>query len=206
MAYDRSDTYTSIKQSVASIGEWIEEKCEPIAYWLGIAIFGLSALSALIAVVITWAENGFWKALLTAVGSVIALGIFFYVVSIAAGIGRYVIRIISLAFKNIYVLEIVILVILSVLYFSSDQWAVASMVTDWGADKELVQTEPQTKKYRCTASKVLNVRESPSSDAKVIGAIRAGDVVEVYELENGYARIIYNGKDAYANLSYLEAI
>ena len=206
MAYDRSDTYTNIKQSVASIGEWIEEKCEPIAYWLGMGIFGLSALSALIAVVVTWVQNGFFKALLTAVGSLIALGIFFYIVSIAAGIGGYVIRFISLAFKNLYVLEIVILIVLSVIYFSSDQWKEDSQITRWGTDMEYVQSEVQAKKYKCTASKILNVREAPSSDAKVIGAIRSGDVVEVYDISDGYARIIYNGQDAYANISYLEAI
>ncbi len=49
----------------------------------------------------------------------------------------------------------------------------------------------------------LNVRNSGNENASVIGRLTNGDRVYVHQTENGWAKITYNGKDAYVNQDYL---
>ncbi len=63
-------------------------------------------------------------------------------------------------------------------------------------------TAPQTTPYRCTAN-VLNVRTSPSANGSKLGTIKRNDIVYVYDVSNGFARIRFNGRDAYVSMKYL---
>ena len=68
------------------------------------------------------------------------------------------------------------------------------------------QTEvvtPVTRTYRCTA-KVLNIRTAPNTSSTVIGTLRKGQQVEVYDTDNGFAQISYNGRTGYVSLKYLD--
>lgn len=206
MIGSNTDIYSKIKNTVSGIGEWIEDRSDTVSYWLAIVVVGIAVISAVIGVITTWIHNGFGKALITAVISVIALGIFIYIVSIAASLGRFAVKILSYAFKNIYILELVILVLLSLAYFSSGKWEAASQELSLMSVKSEQPQEPQVEQYRCTARKVLNIRVAPSSDAKVIGSINSGDVVDVYGISDGFALIKYDGEDAYVSLKYLEKI
>ena len=195
--------YSKIKTSVADIGEWIEDNSESVAYWIAIVIFGLSVLGTVIALIVNWVQNGFWKTILPAVGAAIALGILYYVVVVAAAIGGLVVKVISWFFKNIYVLEIAILVALGIIFFTSK--GADLFQTQYMNYQEEIAAEPQTVAYKCVA-KVLNVRVAPDSKAKAVGSLKSGDVVEVYGLSDGFARIKYNGNDAYVSLEYLQRV
>ncbi len=59
--------------------------------------------------------------------------------------------------------------------------------------------------YRVTPKIGLNVRSGPSTSYKILGALVCGTVVEVTAIENGWASIQYNGKDAYVSAKYLKA-
>lgn len=206
MAY-YTDFYSWLKDAVENIRDWIDDNSDKVLYWLVIVVFGLSTLGAIIAAIVTWVDDGFWKAFWQALGSAIALGIGFYVLSIIAGIGTFVAGLFKYLFANIYVLEIVVLVLLGLAYFNSAHWANNAGNFDFSfadrARQEQVQI-PQYEMYICTASKVLNVRETPDPDGKVVGAIRAKDRVAVYEItDNGFARIKYNGNDAYISTKYI---
>ena len=59
-------------------------------------------------------------------------------------------------------------------------------------------------KYRVTAKSSLNVRSYASAQAPVLSSIDRGEVVEVYEIENGWAKIEYEGTSAYISAKYIE--
>jgi hypothetical protein len=52
----------------------------------------------------------------------------------------------------------------------------------------------------------LSVRTSPSVKAEVIGKLYPNQTIHVHEIRNGWATIIFNGKYAYVNASYLKVI
>ncbi len=53
--------------------------------------------------------------------------------------------------------------------------------------------------YTITSSSPLNVRNDASPTAEIIGTLPSGSQVDVYDIENGWARILY--KDFYAYIS-----
>ena len=63
--------------------------------------------------------------------------------------------------------------------------------------------KPITKTYVCTSRSTLNVRQSPNSSARIIGKLRSGEEVEVYDVIGDFAKIRYNGSEGYASLKYL---
>lgn len=66
--------------------------------------------------------------------------------------------------------------------------------------------EAAASQVRCTSDNV-NIRASASTDAESLGKTSKGDVYTRYEeMENGWSKIDYNGKEAYIKSDYLEAI
>ncbi|MEM1504595.1 SH3 domain-containing protein [Domibacillus sp. 8LH] len=68
------------------------------------------------------------------------------------------------------------------------------------------QTEAATvnKHYKVKVDTKLNVREKPSPKARVVGSLKNGTIVFVYNTEpGGWSKIKYNGKAGYAASSYL---
>ncbi|MFD3448771.1 SH3 domain-containing protein [Microbacteriaceae bacterium 4G12] len=61
------------------------------------------------------------------------------------------------------------------------------------------QTEPAS--VNATA---LNVRSTPSTSGSLVGLLKQGDSVNIIEKANGWAKIQYNGKEAYVSLSFLQ--
>lgn len=70
--------------------------------------------------------------------------------------------------------------------------------------KALTEVRQSTMTYECTARKSLKVRNAPNVSAQQIGSLMAGEVVEVYEIVDGFAKIRYNGNDGYASMEYLK--
>ncbi|MBW7651781.1 N-acetylmuramoyl-L-alanine amidase [Anoxybacillus sp. ST4] len=54
-----------------------------------------------------------------------------------------------------------------------------------------------------TAS-LLNVRQSPSTTSTVVGKLSKGQVVDVYDINGYWAKIVYNGQFAYVHKTYVK--
>lgn len=63
-------------------------------------------------------------------------------------------------------------------------------------------TQPKT--YTVTAKGNLNLRANPSTDAKVLTAVKYGTVVTVEEWAGNWAKITYNGKTGWVSGDYLK--
>jgi hypothetical protein len=59
-------------------------------------------------------------------------------------------------------------------------------------------------RYEVTANTFLNIRSAASVDAPVVGIINRGGEVDVYSIENGWAKIAYDGGYAYVSSDYLK--
>lgn len=60
------------------------------------------------------------------------------------------------------------------------------------------------KSYKVTAKSGLNVRSGPSTSYGKYGALVCGAKVQVESIENGWAKVSYNGKTAYVSASYIK--
>lgn len=66
------------------------------------------------------------------------------------------------------------------------------------------KAEASTGQHTVNVETILNVREKPSSKAKVVGSLKKGTVVYVYNTEpGGWSKIKYKNKAAYVASSYL---
>lgn len=61
-----------------------------------------------------------------------------------------------------------------------------------------------TSRYRVVVESKLNVRQQPSTQSKVVGALPDGDFVEVYGIKNGWAEIAFHGQHAYIASRYIK--
>lgn len=58
--------------------------------------------------------------------------------------------------------------------------------------------------YTVSTKSILNVRCEASTDGYVIGSLQNGATIEVYEINNNWARINYRGRTAYVSAQYLK--
>ena len=71
------------------------------------------------------------------------------------------------------------------------------------AQQEAMEASAQTVK----ATDIVNIRASASTDAESYGKAEVGDTYKRYEeMENGWSKIDYNGKEAYIKSEYLEVV
>lgn len=55
-------------------------------------------------------------------------------------------------------------------------------------------------------SRSLNVRQAPDQNAKIIGSIKLGTLIEVKSISNGWAEIVFNDKQAYVSANYVKFV
>jgi hypothetical protein len=67
--------------------------------------------------------------------------------------------------------------------------------------KRTVAANGKTGVVNCYA---LNVRSGPSTSYSKVGMLYIGDIVYVYEVEDGWAKIDFNGAQRYASAKYLD--
>jgi len=58
--------------------------------------------------------------------------------------------------------------------------------------------------YKVEVKNTLNIRSEPNNNAAIIGKVKNNQVVYVFDIQNGWARIKYNNKDAYVSSQYLK--
>lgn len=69
--------------------------------------------------------------------------------------------------------------------------------------KEVKEAKPKLKDY--TVKAMLNFREGPSKDHKVLQVLKAGDVVNVESIEGKWAKCYFNKKPGYVMTDYIVA-
>lgn len=52
---------------------------------------------------------------------------------------------------------------------------------------------------------VLNVRENPTTESKVVGKLLNGNKIDVQNTENGWSKITLDGKDAFVSAEFTKA-
>ena len=115
------------------------------------------------------------------------------------GICQLIIYLIDKMFSSWAGFIIGIIVIGSI--FLTYKFVGSSAITSDQAHTEVYQA---TTTYVCTARKSLKVRISPDANAQQIGSLMSGEEVDVYEVVDGFAKILFNGSEGYASIKYLK--
>lgn len=200
-SYSSDNWWSRINNFVIGIGNWFAEHNSNITGILALILLVLAWLYFAISVIGIWREDGFFSALIF---GVIGGVIFYYVSMIAAGILIWVatiaLAIVRFVFYNIYTLLITLILIICVTQCNG-QTISSSQSHAISASSSI-----QNHSYRCTARTYLRVRTAPNLQSSEIGKINNGEVVEVYDTQDGFAKIKYGDNFGYASLKYLKKI
>ena len=188
--------FNRFNDSIEDIGNWFADNSDSVLGWMSMIVIGLIVISGIIAVISTWIKDGFLMALLVAGIALVVCGIAVTVASVVIAIA---VNVIMYAFRLIFWNGWTFLIALAL---GAGGIAYAALSSDSSAVSAVETVATQYDRYECIA-KVLNVRQSPTKNSKVLGTLRKGDVVEVKELSNGFARIDFNGREGYASVQYL---
>lgn len=187
---------------VANIGNWFAEKAEDVLGWVSLAAMIFIFITCLVKVITTWVDDGFWMALLMAIGVCIAGVIAWYVAAVVIVIG---VNVVMYGFRFLFWNGWTLLIALAL---GIGGWTYSKYKSPSYNYKPAVKTEvytPTYNKYRCTAA-TLNVRINPNKTSRILGTLHKGQEVEVTGTEKGFAAIDYNGQRGYASLKYLTKI
>ena len=69
--------------------------------------------------------------------------------------------------------------------------------------KEVKETKPKLKKY--VTNVILNFREGPSKNSKVLKVLQVGDVVKVESIDDKWAKCYVDEKPGYVMVDYIVA-
>lgn len=192
-----------MNNAIKGFGERIDDSIDslssPTAWTIIIGIIG--AIGLIAAAIST--DSIFWGIVVVFFG----LGIGYYAVFIGGAVISFIVRFILYIFRylfyNIYTVILAVLIAVGVIIGPR----INELIDNRSGAKTVVvapkvNTEVTTT-YYCTASGVLNIRSSPNKDAKVIGTIKKGQSVQVYNIVNGYAKFKYGSGYGYASIKYL---
>ena len=192
-----------MNNAIKGFGERIDDSIDslssPTAWTIIIGIIG--AIGLIAAAIST--DSIFWGIVVAFFG----LGIGYYVVFIGGAVISFIVRFILYIFRylfyNIYTVILAVLIAVGIIVGPR----INELIDNRSGAKTVVvapkvNTEVTTT-YYCTASDVLNIRSSPNKDAKVIGTIKKGQSVQVYNIVNGYAKFKYGSGYGYASIKYL---
>lgn len=188
---------------IASIGQWIQDTGASVVALIITAIPTLLVAFQLL----KWnfsvfSDNGFILGALSLFADLFVVGIGYYVFFIVYAVIYAVLFILGYVFYNAYTLIIAI-----VLGGGIWLWVGLYGVTSQGSTKKYSNSTtvsaPAHTLYYCTASK-LNVRTAPASNARVIGTVSRGDIVDVYEFDGNFARIKWGKSTAYVSRKYIK--
>jgi FKBP-type peptidyl-prolyl cis-trans isomerase FklB len=191
--------WSRFDDKIRSIGDWLEDDSEEM---LTSIISVILFIILVIGVVFEWIDEGLWAAILTGV-------IGFIVLSLGLALIRFIMPIIvfvlRLVFKNAWTFLIALIFFFGPsivgLVGGLAQAIFASIDSDEPAIEQVVTMPTST--YYCTAQSGVIVRQSPSKTAAQLGGLQYNEEVEVYEIQNGYARIDYYGNEAWVSSQYI---
>lgn len=199
---DHDSLWSRFNRGVAGIGNWFAEKTEDVLGWISLIITVVIIISCVVKIINTWIDDGFWMALLMAIGvcigGVIAWYIAAFAIFISVNIVMYGLRFL---FWNGWTLLIGFILAGTIWFWMISPYNQSS----YNKSVQIETVIHDAKTYRCTA-KLLNVREAPNTNSNIIGTIQRGQTVEVYDDSNNFGRIIYNGRTGYVSFKYLKPI
>lgn len=193
----RNSWWRRFDNFIGSIGNWFANNSENITSTLAtilLASGGISFIVWLFSLGLLWGIiAGIFLGGIVYYALIFVVGVFVIIGNIVLGIIRYV-------FYSGTTFLIALAIIGIGIGFSNYS---ASTTNVASSPIQIEYTEPATTKYYCTARTVLNVRYAPNTNSKVIGKIKHNQIVEVYEITNGFAKIKFNSDVGYASANYL---
>jgi hypothetical protein len=197
--YFRSRTcWRRFNEGVASIGNWFVDRMDKacsVVMWI---ILGTIWIGAIIGVIYEFVQGNIFTGILLTVigGAIVYYGSFIlaYISWLCTAFAFYCFRFLFWNGWTLLIALILTLVIIGGTVYSETFTGNYTSTTEYA--------EPQTTTYYCAVS-VLNIRTSPNASSKVLGTLRKGEKVEVYEISNGFAKIKYRTRFAYVSHKYL---
>lgn len=191
--------WSRFNNGVASIGNCFADKSQIVLGLLSLIAMAIIFIICVANVIVTWIEQGFWSALFIAFIAGVVGVVLWYVAAFVIVIGVNVVMYgLRFVFWNAWTLLIVIMISIG------GWWYIAANRHSYPTS-HVGTTMPTYNRYRCT-TKALNVRIYPNKKSKKIGVLRRGQEVEVFDIEDSFAAIEYNGQRGYVSLKYLDKI
>ena len=180
--YDSGPAYDG--NALQNVGAWIWHNLKFLPW----------VITALLAVIALVNGDGFWSFIGICIGGGIASFILMFLIEILKSVLKW--------FWNHKWILVVIGVLILVRYVSVSGFVQNLFETT--TKSPTIQTTSHQPNYYCTATE-LNVRYSPSGNARVIGKLKKGDEIYVYEEKNtaDFAKIRYNDGVAYVSNKYI---
>lgn len=212
-SYGNRSGWQRFNDFIGNIGDWLRDNCSALANNISIGGFFIACIAAIIGTIMVWIDEGFGSALLCGIVSAVVLywggllvtGFMMILLNIP-------IYILGLIFHSAYSLIITIALVLGLIIYNYDNTNYNYNKTDTPTatystnTKQTVTNPPSTTRYRCTAKSVLNVRKAPNTSSQVLGTIKNNQVIDVYNISNGFAKIKYNGSYGYVSEKYIRKI
>lgn len=195
----KRSVFSRFNDSIEDIGNWFADNSDSVLGWMSMIVIGLIIISGIITVIATWIKDGFLMALLIAGIALVVCGI---AVTVASVVITIAVNVVMYAFRLIFWNGWTFLIALAL---GAGGITYAAMSNDTSSVTAVETVASQYDRYECNA-KVLNIRQSPTKNSRVLGTLRKGDVVEVKKISNGFALIDFNGKQGYASIQYLTKI
>lgn len=199
--YYRYSLWDRFSNFITGIGNWIAGSVENIVtvltYILIVAlcigfIYSLTSLG--------W----FWGIVV----GIFTAGIAYYVGMAIVAVSSVVFYLVLAVFRYIFYSGVTFLIALALAATITGLclYQVAGNRSAHPANTETQYVARPSTKYRCTSSSVLNIRSAPNTSSKVVGTLKRGETVDVFEISDGFALIEYNGQDAYVSTKYISRI
>lgn len=207
----RMSLWDRFNKNISEFGEKMEEMPEKtLGFCRGLIKF-LIVMSALICFICVSIHEGFWEGVLTLVVTTIAGIIIWYaskwVLGASVYLGRQATRHIC---RNAVIFTLSVSMIL--LFFSGGAISLLTMplpkieMPQTIAYVENLFEENEEGDLYISNVPRLNIRTSPQLTSDIIGIIRNGQKIRVFDVEGDFARISYNGGDAYVIFRFMEPI
>lgn len=182
---------------IGDIGNWFADYSENITSVLSVILLVLGGIMFVIwlfSLGLIWGIiAGILLGGIAYYALMIIVGIFIWISNIGLGIIRYI-------FYSGTTFLIALAIIGAIIGYN--RYSASLSHTSYSSRTENVA--PTTTKYYCTARSVLNIRSAPNTNSAVIGTLKQYQVVDVYEVIDGFAKIKYNSTIGYASVKYLK--
>ncbi len=194
-AWERFDDF------IEGIGNWIASHSERITSTIAIILVIIGAISFIISL---FSLGLFWGIVV----GILLSGVAYYALMVIVGIFTWISNIFLGLIRYIFYSGTTFLIALAIAAAVIGINVYASLSNDdtASAKTEYISSAPITTKYICTARTYLNVRSEPDISSRVIGSIRSNEVVEVYNIVNGFAKVKSSSGFGYASLKYLRQL
>lgn len=213
--YSRESGWQRFNGFISDIGEWLRDNCSALANNISIGGFFIACIAIIIGAIYTWIDDGFVEFIIYAIvaalvmyfGGLLVTGLMMIVLNIP-------IYILGIIFHSAYSLIITILLALGItIYCNYDNNSYSSSHNTYSPKiEQTVKTQttstpkPTTTRYKCTANSGLNIRKLPNANSQVLGTISNNQIIEVYSITNGFAKIKYKSSYGYVSCKYIQKI